>query len=171
MPGHCCSVASSRGVESRLRDAERWLHLTADLSEGSEAPTTEMVVAAEEEFRRLPSWIAIYRAAQAQAQSDVATTVTCARRALELVLEDDHLARGAAAGFLGLAAWTSGDLESGPHGRMPNAWRACGRQGICPTPSVLRSHRRTYGLRRVDSARQCAPMRRHWNLRRRKSLL
>ena len=33
---------------------------------------------------------------------------------------------------------------------MPNAWRACGRQGICPTPSVLRSHRRTYRLRRVD---------------------
>ena len=115
------------GVESRLRDAERWLHPTADLSEGSEAPTTEMVVAAEEEFRRLPSWIAIYRAAQAQAQSDVATTVTCARRALELVLEDDHLARGAAAGFLGLAAWTSGDLEVAQRSYaecMASVWQA-----------------------------------------------
>ena len=115
------------GVESRLRDAERCLHPTADLSEGSEAPTTEMVVAAEEEFRRLPSWIAIYRAAQAQAQSDVATTVTCARRALELVLEDDHLARGAAAGFLGLAAWTSGDLEVAQRSYaecMASVWQA-----------------------------------------------
>ena len=49
----------------------------------------------------------------AQAQGDVAATVTYARRALELVLPDNHLGRGAAAGFLGLAAWTSGDLEAG----------------------------------------------------------
>ena len=66
----------------------------------------------EEEFRHLPGWIAIYRAALAQAQGDVAGTVTYARRALELAREDDHLGRGAAAGFLGLAAWTSGDLEA-----------------------------------------------------------
>lgn len=52
-------------------------------------------------------------AAVAQAQGDVAATVTYARRALELVLPDNHLGRGAAAGFLGLAAWTSGDLEAG----------------------------------------------------------
>ena len=84
-------------------------------------------MAAEEEFRRLPSGIAIYRAAQAQAQSDVATTVTCARRALELVLEDDHLARGAAAVFLGLAAWTSGDLEVAQRSYaecMASVWQA-----------------------------------------------
>src|SRR5256714_9539919 len=35
-----------------------------------------------------------------------------ARRALDLVPEDDHLRRGSAAGFLGLAYWTSGDLEA-----------------------------------------------------------
>ena len=101
------------GVESRLRDAERWLHTSEGTSEGSKAPSTEMVVVAEGEFRRLPCWIAIYRAAVAQAQGDVAATVTYARRALELVLPDNHLGRGAAAGFLGLAAWTSGDLEAG----------------------------------------------------------
>ena len=87
--------------------------MTEDMSEGPEAASTEMVVVAEGEFRHLPCWIAIYRAAQAQAQGDVAATVTYARRALDLVLEDDHLGRGAAAGFLGLAAWTSGDLEAG----------------------------------------------------------
>jgi LuxR family maltose regulon positive regulatory protein len=38
--------------------------------------------------------------------------VTYARRALDLAPEDDHLTRGGAAGFLGLAAWTSGDLEA-----------------------------------------------------------
>ena len=35
-----------------------------------------------------------------------------ARRALDLVGEDDHLGAGAAAGLLGLASWTSGDLEA-----------------------------------------------------------
>src|SRR5438105_163431 len=43
------------GVEKRLRDAERWLDTTAD--------GNEMVVLDEEEFRRLPGSIALYRAA------------------------------------------------------------------------------------------------------------
>ncbi len=38
--------------------------------------------------------------------------MTYARCALDLAPEDDHLTRGGAAGFLGLAAWTSGDLEA-----------------------------------------------------------
>ena len=41
------------GVEARLRDAERWLDTTADTSERPEAPSAEMVVVDEEEFRRL----------------------------------------------------------------------------------------------------------------------
>jgi LuxR family maltose regulon positive regulatory protein len=100
------------GVEARLRDAERWLDTTAEAREGSEAPSTGMVVVDQEEFRRLPGAIAIYRAAQALALGDVAGTVTHARRALDLVAEDDHLGRGAAAGFLGLTYWTSGQLEA-----------------------------------------------------------
>ena len=38
--------------------------------------------------------------------------MTYARRALDLVAEDDHFRRGAAAALLGLASWTSGDLEA-----------------------------------------------------------
>jgi LuxR family maltose regulon positive regulatory protein len=38
--------------------------------------------------------------------------VTYARRALDLAAEDDHFRRGAAAALLGLASWTSGDLEA-----------------------------------------------------------
>ena len=34
-----------------------------------------------------------------------------AQQVLDLVPEDDHLRRGAAAALLGLASWTSGDLE------------------------------------------------------------
>lgn len=100
------------GVEARLRDAERWLDTTADARDGSDVPSTGMVVVDEEEFRRLPGAIAIYRAAQALSLGDVAGTVTHARRALDLVAEDDHLGRGAAAGFLGLTYWTSGQLEA-----------------------------------------------------------
>jgi LuxR family maltose regulon positive regulatory protein len=100
------------GVEARLRDAERWLDTTADAREGPDAPSTRMVVVDEEEFRRLPGAIAIYRAAQALALGDVTGTTRHARRALDLVAEDDHLGRGAAAGFLGLTSWTSGELEA-----------------------------------------------------------
>ena len=100
------------GVESRLHDAERWLHPIAGTSEGRETPSTAAVVVADGELRRLPGWIAIYRAALAMALGNVASAVASARQALGLVLDDDHLGRGAAAGFLGLAAWTGGDLEA-----------------------------------------------------------
>ena len=100
------------GVEARLRDAERWLDTTADMRERPEAPSAEMVVVDEEEFRRLPGTIAIFRAAQALARGDMPETVKYARRVLDLAPEDDHLMRGGAASLLGLASWTSGDLEA-----------------------------------------------------------
>jgi LuxR family maltose regulon positive regulatory protein len=99
------------GVEARLRDAERRLDAGTGGREGANAPSTAMVVVDEEEFRRLPSAIALYRAAQALAVGDVANTVSHARRVLDLAAEDDHLLRGSAAGLLGLADWTTGDLE------------------------------------------------------------
>jgi LuxR family maltose regulon positive regulatory protein len=92
------------GVETRLWDAERWLDTTADRS--------EMVVVGDEEYRRLPAAIAVYRAVHAQARGDVADTMNYARRALDLTPEDDHLVRRAAAALLGLASWASGDLEA-----------------------------------------------------------
>ncbi len=100
------------GVEERLRGAERWLDTTAEMRGRPDAPAAAMVVVDEEEFRRLPGTIAIARAGLALARGDVPGTVTYARRALDLAPEDDHLTRGGAAGFLGLAYWTSGDLEA-----------------------------------------------------------
>src|SRR5450755_2046317 len=100
------------GVEVRLRDAEQWLDTKTDRGASSAlAPAAEMVVVDEAEFRGLPGMIAVYRAAIALALGNVADTVKYARRALDLVPEDDHHRRGSAAGFLGLASWTSGDLE------------------------------------------------------------
>jgi LuxR family maltose regulon positive regulatory protein len=106
------SSGEFEGVEDRLLSAERWLDTTADMRVRPDAPAEEMVVVDEEGFRRLPGEIAIARAGIALARGDVPGTVTYARRALDLVPEDDHLTRGAAAGFLGLASWTSGDLEA-----------------------------------------------------------
>ncbi len=100
------------GVEARLRDAERWLDTSADMSELALASSAEMIVVDQAEFRGLPGSIAIYRAAIAMALGDVANTMKYARRVLDLVPEDNHLRRGSAAGFLGLAYWTSGDLEA-----------------------------------------------------------
>jgi LuxR family transcriptional regulator, maltose regulon positive regulatory protein len=89
-------------VERRLADAERWLDPSA----------TGRVVVDEQQFRQLPSSIAVYRAAQARIAGDLAGTIAHARRALDLVAEDDHLGRGSAAGFLALSQWTNGDLDT-----------------------------------------------------------
>ena len=100
------------GIEDRLQDAERWLGTTADMRGRPETPSTEMVVMHEEAFRRLPGSIAVQRAGLALVLGDLPETVKHARRALDLASEDDHFRRGAAAALLGLASWTSGDLEA-----------------------------------------------------------
>jgi LuxR family maltose regulon positive regulatory protein len=107
-------------VEARLRDAERWLEEAAATGEGSLAPPGEMVVADEEEYRRLPGAIELYRSALALVRGDVPGTVRHARRTLDLALTEDHGVRAGAAGFLGLAFWTSGDLEA-----AHPAWAQC----------------------------------------------
>jgi LuxR family maltose regulon positive regulatory protein len=91
-------------VETRLDDAEREL---AAVPPGVPAPWTET-----DELRTLPATIAIYRASLAQARGDPEGTAEHARRALALAGPDDHLARGGAAGFLGLAAWAAGDVST-----------------------------------------------------------
>ncbi len=107
-------------VEARLRDAERWLDTQADAAmdqqpEASSAAMTasaEKIALGEAEFRGLRGSIAMYRAASALALGDVAGTMKYARQVLDLVPEDDHHRRGSAAGLLGLAYWTEGDLEA-----------------------------------------------------------
>jgi LuxR family maltose regulon positive regulatory protein len=111
--GALLAVGELTGVESRLRDAEQWLDAAIAIREGPSAPSVEVVVADDEEFRRLPAMIEVYRAYLALARSDVPGTVRHARRALDLAPEEDHLCRASAAGFLGLASWASGDLEAG----------------------------------------------------------
>ena len=105
--GAIMSNGGVEGVESRLQDAERWLEMTAS---GCERPK-DMVVLNEEEFRRLPGMIAMYHAGLALALGNLPEVMTHARQVFDLTPEDDHLGRGAAAALIGLASWTSGDLE------------------------------------------------------------
>jgi LuxR family maltose regulon positive regulatory protein len=92
------------GVEPWLDAAERAL---ADGQVG-EAPTW----AQTDDLLTLPSTVATYRAAVAQARGDATGTAEHARRALDLAGPQDHLARGGAAGFLGFAAWATGDVSN-----------------------------------------------------------
>jgi LuxR family transcriptional regulator, maltose regulon positive regulatory protein len=111
--GVYCALAlvsvDPEAAEARLRDTERLLDMTSERPEG---PPVEMVVVDEEGFRSLPGTVAIVRAYRAGALGDVPGIVQCARRALDILPEGDHLWRGAAVGLMGLAHWTSGDLEA-----------------------------------------------------------
>lgn len=93
------------GIEEWLQRAEQWLDTAAQ-------PTGSPIVVVQEEFRRLPGTIALARAGLAMAQGNVSLTVTYAHQVLDLAPEEDYLTRGGAAGFLGLAAWTNGDLAT-----------------------------------------------------------
>ncbi len=109
--GALLSTGTVEGVEQRLRDAERWLG-TSGYDDDPQPTEATMVVVDEDGYRRLPGWIALYRAATALALGDTSATVTHAQRASELLEPDDQPGHAAAAALLGLAAWTSGDLDA-----------------------------------------------------------
>ena len=111
--GALLAVGELDGVETRLRDAERWLGSAPLTARDSRATTEQMVVVDDDGFRRLPEMIELYRAAIGLARGDLADTVRHAGRARDLAPADDQLSRAAAAGLLGLAYWTNGDLAAG----------------------------------------------------------
>lgn len=108
-------VAWSRLTQGDADGVEPWLlaaeeALAAKPSSTIPGALTEAAEERDQEIRSLPAMIEVYRASVAQARGDVDGTVAHARRALELAGPEDHFPRGAAAGFLGLAAWAAGDL-------------------------------------------------------------
>jgi LuxR family transcriptional regulator, maltose regulon positive regulatory protein len=91
-------------AESRLDDAE------AALAAGAQDPELAATWADTDILRTAPATISVYRASLAQARGDVAGTVRHARHAMDLARPADYFIRGAAGGFLGLAAWAAGDV-------------------------------------------------------------
>jgi LuxR family maltose regulon positive regulatory protein len=100
------------GVESWLSAAEEALAAEAASAGAVPDALADAARARDADVRGLPSMIEVYRASVAQARGDVDGTVRHARHALDRAGPDDHFPRGAAAGFLGLAAWAAGDLRS-----------------------------------------------------------
>ena len=103
------------GVETWLQAAEEGLEAAAlpkTRPEQPQNPSGKMAIEEDEERRRLAGSIAMHRAGQALMLGRVADTIHHARRALDLVPEDDHLVRGGALSLQGLAAWASGDLDA-----------------------------------------------------------
>jgi LuxR family transcriptional regulator, maltose regulon positive regulatory protein len=107
-------------VESRLQDAERWLDAAAGTGAGSATAPAGMVVANEEEYRRLPGTIETYRAALALARGDPLGAVRHAQRAIDLAPADEHRWRASAWGLMAIAFWGSGDLDG-----AYSAWAEC----------------------------------------------
>ncbi len=98
-------------VSGDLAAMESWLDhadaLLASVPAGSQPPWAQ-----SEELRTVPASIAMYRASLAQARGDLTGVVQHARRTLDAAGPDDHFWRGAAAGFLALAAWSEGDITT-----------------------------------------------------------
>ena len=92
-------------VEPWLDDAE------AALAAGSHDQDLAATWADIEDLRTAPAMASVYRAALAQARGDVAGTVRHARHVLDLAGPEDHFIRGAGGGYLGLAAWASGNVD------------------------------------------------------------
>ena len=105
----------SRLSEGDFDGVEAWLD-AAEAASPSTVPAPPSLAEAardrEAELRSVPAMAAVYRASVAQARGDVEGTVSHARRALALAGPEDHFPRGAAAGFVGMAAWAAGDLAT-----------------------------------------------------------
>jgi LuxR family maltose regulon positive regulatory protein len=114
------ACGENESVEPLLQDAERWLDTKTEVGERSESPTVgtrpersrRMVVADEEEFRRLPGLIALVRGGQTLGRGNMPETLKYAQRVLDLAPEGDYLMLGGAAAQLGLVAWANGDLDT-----------------------------------------------------------
>jgi LuxR family maltose regulon positive regulatory protein len=104
------TVGDLDGVGTWLDAAEAGLDSMPQLSTPATASLAAAAADRDSEIRSLPATIEVFRASVAQARGDVDGTVAHARRALARTGPQDHIARAAAAGFLGLAAWAAGDL-------------------------------------------------------------
>jgi LuxR family maltose regulon positive regulatory protein len=92
-------------MQARLDEAD------AALALGAHDPSVAAGWAQTEDLRTAPATVHVYRAALAQACGDVASIVQQAQQALALAGPEDHFVRGAAGGFLGMAAWAVGDVH------------------------------------------------------------
>jgi LuxR family maltose regulon positive regulatory protein len=126
--GSLMSTGEIEGVEPYLRNAERWLDAMPADGRGAQDRPPDMVVADEEAFRRLPTWVAVHRAGQALLLGDRVGCITHAGRARDLAGPDDHVGRAAASALIGLASWGDGDVVAAQAG-YAESWTHMQRAG------------------------------------------
>lgn len=94
-------TGDASGVESLLALVEEAIAVT----------DTEPIVFDHDAFAQIPAQVLMYRAALALVIGDLDATVRHASDALALQTPDAYLLRGSATALIGIARWTSGDLE------------------------------------------------------------
>jgi LuxR family transcriptional regulator, maltose regulon positive regulatory protein len=104
------STGETRGVEARLRTAERWVDAIRGRPAGS--MPADLVVADPGELPKVPGLISVYRAGLALMAGDVEGTMSHGREAMAALVDDDHLGQGAATALMGIASWRLGDLAT-----------------------------------------------------------
>ncbi|MDN5796316.1 MAG: tetratricopeptide repeat protein [Intrasporangium sp.] len=112
--------AWARLSEGDLEGVDAWLDAAEDALGSAPRPVMltetpalrDAVRDRDKDVAGLSAMVAVYRASAAQARGDIAGTIAHAQHALDLVRPGDHVSHGAAAGFLGLAAWAAGDLQT-----------------------------------------------------------
>ncbi|MBX3030201.1 MAG: helix-turn-helix transcriptional regulator [Chloroflexi bacterium] len=110
--GALLATGQTRGVERRLEQAERWSSAAHDDRSLADAVARGMVVRRPEVLSHLPSAIGLYRAGLARTRGDLTSTIEHARSVLDSTGNDQPLERGGAAGMLGLALWSAGELDA-----------------------------------------------------------
>ena len=99
-------------AEAKMQDAETWLEPTTITGGKSDAPSIEMIVVDEEQFKSLPVSLATARAYHAQAIGDISGTIKYTQRVLDLSPEGDSQWHEAASSLMGLAQYASGNLDA-----------------------------------------------------------
>jgi LuxR family maltose regulon positive regulatory protein len=137
-------------VEERLQDAERSMETAVHVSRRPEGAANTPVYVDEGEFRELPGMLALYRAGYAQVTGNLPDAVRYARRALELMPQEQPL-RGGAQAILGLALWSSGDLE-GAHRTFSEGIGRVHRGGYVNDSSTIMLNDMRVGQGRLSEA-------------------
>ncbi len=100
------------GSAVQLRNAEVWLETMIATSSQPKPSSDGMVIVDTEQFRALPAMIAFARAYSAQTRGDISATVKYAELALNQTPDEHHVLRAQSAVLLGVATWSSGDLDA-----------------------------------------------------------
>jgi ATP/maltotriose-dependent transcriptional regulator MalT len=108
--GALMSTGETRGVEPRLRSAERWLE--ALRAEPAGRLPAGLLVADPGELPKLAGLVGVHRCGLALMGGDVERTMVLGREAIAVLDAGDHLGQAAVTALMGIASWRLGDLAT-----------------------------------------------------------